>query len=153
MNISNNDYYWVIAVDLNGSDGKPNRTTTSNTDSLPPDIVMFAVLKTGEVLPVGVAADTITIGDKRYRYLNTALRAQRIDGEGSTQEQRGNVYFSDNKYNNTRPVTMNFRNAYCSTADSPSSILTAYCNGLTRNNNSDYVLTVETIKPVFRYGF
>lgn len=146
--------YRIIAVDLNGK-SKPN-ITHQNDGHLPVDIVTFAIVDNGEVLPLGAAANNVTVNNKGYRYLSSKLYGfiyrdvpgysknvplfctnTGIDSSGNPRASRcnyskeiirnNNVLFDEN----TRSTLFTFRQAYCNTLQFPGEeiILNGYCDG------------------------
>ena len=140
--------YRIIAVDLNG-DGLPN-ITNQNNSGLPVDIITFAIVDNGEVLPLGVAANNMSIGSKNYRYLSSKLYGliyrdvlKEDSGYGKKVPEfcrntgRPGVW----KCNYSKEALSNanaggsglftFRQAYCNTLQFPAEeiVLSGYCDG------------------------
>ena len=70
-NVSSKFGFRVMAVDVNG-DAKPNINVQKGKQY--PDVVTFVILDNGEIYPVGVAADNITIGSKKMNYLSSRVK-------------------------------------------------------------------------------
>lgn len=168
--------YRIILVDLNG-EGKPN-IIKKDGKSLPPDIVSFAVLDTGEVLPVGTAANDTTIGRKHYSYLTSKIngftysRSKNSHNENLIPEFCTNTgtantrcsYSKEGVLNQTRGgIKFTFRQAYCSVNHSDNELkLKDYCRDIIPNPkcpptsdpaNAYDVCKQEVIKPMFRFNF
>lgn len=148
--VSNLYGYRLVGIDLNGL-SKPNSTTGTS-----PDIVTFLVLDNGEVLPLGVAADNVNLGNKRLiKYLNSKVkgyyyaydpnRTEAIPAECSMKTKDG-VFKSCNYAvvnltnekekplkNGKYPAFFSYRQAYCSTVDKQKLALTKYCSGLEKH--------------------
>ena len=150
------DYgYRIVAVDINGK-SKPNSSST--VASLPPDIISFAILDNGEVLPLGVAADNIRVGKKTHRYLSSIVNGYRFKNLSKVNvphfciakqpkiNEKGEAvpdYICDyakegvgNK-NDDEKIAFSFRQAYCNALPTDSNFtglaLSGYCNGVIKN--------------------
>lgn len=172
--------YRIILVDLNG-EGKPN-IIKKDGGSLPPDIISFAVLDTGEVLPIGTAANDTTIGKKHYRYLTSKVngftysRSKNSHNPNLIPEFCTNTggfgtrcSYSKEGVMNTKSdgtnngINFTFRQAFCNVNHAGSEIkLKNYCDDIIPNpkcppssNPAEAydVCKQEIIKPMFRFNF
>ena len=167
--------YRVIAIDING-DGAPNSSQAQG--SLPPDIISFAILDSGEILPLGAAANNCRIENgvcatntngagKIYNYLTSRVNAFKFQGtlnQNNTPEfcektgtcNYEKVYLANP---NTGKIGFSFREAYCGARISEDNVLADYCpTGSLHSNcpptSSAYDLCKqEVIKPMFRFNF
>ena len=154
--------YRIIAVDLNGA-ALPN-TTKQTGNSLPVDIISFAIVDNGEVLPLGVAANNTSVGNKNYRYLSSKVYGFLYRDVGDSYEKNlpyfckntgkenvtrcnyskeiiGNKYQATDKDGNSTEknrAIFTFRQAYCNTLQFPAEeiILPNYCTTTIIENRS-----------------
>ncbi len=169
---SNRKYgYRIVAIDVNG-EGAPNSSEAQG--SLPPDIIAFAVLDSGEILPVGVAANNFTLGNKTYNYLTSKINAFRFKNPDEDETnmpsfcEKTETCDYDKLYlpnESTGKVGSSFRQAYCGARISNDDVtLAAYCNNISRHSGcppyaegaegEQYeVCKQEIIKPMFRFNF
>lgn len=149
--VSDHFGYRLIAVDLNGSQA-PNISAPSGT--LVPDIVTFAILDTGEIFPLGVAADNLEFTKngqtQKILYLNSKLKGYYYsDKEDRTEGIPEDCYLKSSTINkqicnyavvyvpNTTRDTENklsfytYREAYCASLGGKSSLFKGYCDNLT----------------------
>ena len=146
--------YYIIAVDLNGTQG-PN--TTEYDGRKVPDIVNFMILDNGEVLPLGVAADNIKldkginqeINGKKVKertvvYINskvkgfyfghddartTSPRECTIKGSAGGKRCNFGVIYAPNQNATGQSFFFSYREAYCSTLGTRESAYADYCAG------------------------
>ena len=163
--------YRIVAIDVNG-DGAPNSPEAEG--SLPPDIIAFAVLDSGEILPVGVAANNFTLGNKTYNYLTSKINAFRFKNPDNSETntpsfcEKTKTCDYDKLYlpnESTGKVGSSFRQAYCGARITDDDVtLAAYCNNISRHSGcppyaegaggEQYeVCKQEIIKPMFRFNF
>ncbi|MBQ4123304.1 prepilin-type N-terminal cleavage/methylation domain-containing protein [bacterium] len=76
-NVSSDIGFRVLAVDLNGS-RKPN--THSPEHKSPPDIVSFLIMDNGDVYPLGVLADNLSVELNAEQVMNVRYLASSIKG-------------------------------------------------------------------------
>ena len=163
--------YRIVAIDVNG-DGAPNSPEAEG--SLPPDIIAFAVLDSGEILPVGVAANNFTLGNKTYNYLTSKINAFRFKNPDNSETntpsfcEKTETCDYDKLYlpnQSTGKVGSSFRQAYCGARITDDDVtLASYCTDIDRHSmcppyDSTYtgdryeVCKQEIIKPMFRFNF
>lgn len=157
-NISSEYGYRLLAVDLNGSQ-KPN-TTRRLTREIP-DIVTFMIMDTGEIFPLGVAADNIVLPNgQSVLYLNSKLKGYYYSDITREDDESGNkkgvpsdcfmntkdgtsqicnyavVYIPNHTRNaNNNQAFYTYREAYCGSLGSKQSHNGIYCDGLTPEPN------------------
>ena len=167
--------YRIVLVDLNG-EALPNSIEKKKDSSLPPDIIAFAILDSGEVLPVGTAANNTSVKGKHYDYLTSKIHgytytASKAALKGSIPEFCTNTksgtprcsYSKQAVKNNTSSgIKFTYRQAYCSVNHAGSEVkLKDYCNGIVANplcppsgdGNAYDTCKQEVIKPMFRFNF
>lgn len=105
----------IIAVDLNGKSG-PNIIDNKNGSQFIPDIVQFLVLDNGEVFPIGVAGNNLTIKGfdnkiKNVLYLNTRIKGYNYrDDDSRTSNVPSSCFVKDK--NGGRKQICNFGVVY-----------------------------------------
>lgn len=152
--ISTNFGFRLIGVDLNGSAG-PNKSLGDNP---PPDIITFMIFDNGEVYPLGVAADNITVNyaqNKTLQYITSRIKGYYFeDGES--------VYIPNTTRDATNQNTIyTYREAFCSSRGSSPITYTNYCAGILPHQLCPYsgdpqmfdLCIQENIKPMFRFNF
>jgi prepilin-type N-terminal cleavage/methylation domain-containing protein len=179
-NVSDEYGFRLIAVDLNSS-SRPNSTTKQG--GLPPDIITFLILDNGEVFPLGVAADNITIsGNRVIKYLNSKVKgyyyeynSARTENVASECTKKINgvttnvCNYAIVPLQNENGATINgkktsffsFRQAYCTALGGNSTVYENYCTGISASelcppttNSQGFDLCLATnVKPMFRYNF
>lgn len=164
--------YRIVAIDVNG-EGAPNSPEAEG--SLPPDIIAFAVLDSGEILPVGVSANNFILGNKTYNYLTSKINAFRFKNPDNSEtntpafcEKTGTCDYDKVYLTNgtTKKVGSSFRQAYCGARITDDDVtLDSYCDGIGRHPNcppyaegygeeNRYdTCKQEIIKPMFRFNF
>ena len=145
--------YRLLAVDLNGPQ-TPNISEPSG--SLVPDIVTFAILDTGEIFPLGVAANNLEYTSngktKKVLYLNSKLKGyyysdkkDRTQGipedcyikssDASKNKQICNyamIYVPNRTKDSSNELAFyTYREAYCASLGNKASTFDTYCDGLT----------------------
>lgn len=166
--------YRLLAVDLNGK-RPPNETKTSSKRN-PPDIVTFLIMDSGEVFPLGAAADNAQVsGGKTALYLNAKVkgyyfqyldnRTNGVPEECTLKTSSGNKqlcnYAVVHAQNSQGLSFFSYREAYCNTlgnGETPAYI--NYCTGITKNPKCPPstdpkkfdLCRVENVKPSFRYS-
>lgn len=144
--------YRLLAVDLNGPQA-PNISAPSG--SLVPDIVTFAILDTGEIFPLGVAANNLEFTKngktQRVLYLNSKLKgyyyydkSDRTTGvpedcfikssDPSKNKQICNyamIYIPNHTTDESNELAFyTYREAYCASLGDKNSTFNTYCEGL-----------------------
>ncbi len=172
--VSNKYGYYLIAVDLNGTQG-PN--TTEYDGKKIPDIVTFMILDNGEVFPLSFAADNLKVGDRTTLYLNSKVKgyyfkhddtrttSPRECGKDTNKRCNFGVIYAPNT-NTPGPdgkdnFFFSYREAYCSSLGTRESAYESYCAGLpyyslcppSDDEKQFDVCRVENIKPAFKYNF
>lgn len=157
--------YRVIAIDING-EAKPN--SSSEKGALPPDIISFAILDSGEILPLGAAADNYELNGKTYNYLTSKINAFNFKNPDSSANNtpafcsKTGTCDYDKLYlknPNNNKVGFSFRQAYCGARISEDNVLKDYCpvgsiHSACPPLDSTYdVCKQEVIKPMFRFNF
>lgn len=136
--------YRIVAIDVNG-DGAPNSPEAEG--SLPPDIIAFAVLDSGEILPVGIAANNCKLINgvcdinkntegKTYNYLTSKINAFRFKEPNGSDipafcEKTGTCDYDKVYLTNetTKKVGFSFRQAYCGARITDDDVtLDSYCS-------------------------
>lgn len=167
--------YRLVAVDINGK-SKPN-TMKVSVNKQPPDIITFMVMDNGDIYPLGVAADNISLSDGRIiQYLNTKLKGYYYDDTVTrTSGVPKDCFLGAKQVCNYSVVNIpmasdgtiaskpyfNYRDAFCaSLGPNKTPSYSAYCTGKARQANcppssssTRYdMCRAETIKPMFRYN-
>ena len=155
--VSTNYGYRVMAVDLNGGQAPNIKEPNTNIPSQVPDIVTFVIMDTGEIFPVGVAADNyqyvargktnnvIYINSKLKGYYYSDVERNGVGvpedcfrkSNGVVQSQVCNysvVYIPNSSPNNANvPAMYTYRQAYCSSLGGKDTVFSGYCNGIAGN--------------------
>ncbi len=151
-NVSKKYGFRLLAVDLNG-ESKPNLSGAATNSQLP-DIVTFLILDNAEVLPLGVAADNVTIDGRTVRYLNSKVKGyyyiynsdrkenippdcfMKKDGKSfntcnyavvNVKNESGESFEVD-KDTTVQGSFFTYRQAYCGISGENSEVLTNYCD-------------------------
>ncbi|MGN0014479.1 MAG: type II secretion system protein [Candidatus Gastranaerophilaceae bacterium] len=115
--------YRIISVDFNGS-SNPNKTGV--------DIISFAIFDNGEVLPLGIAADSNNYFSAVIKVRNILpMPASKKDDVLRALRHPAAIIFSSDK----KPLT--FRQAYCDVYGS-SDNYADFCNGISFDENFTY---------------
>ena len=178
-NTVSSDYgFRLVTIDLNGK-SNPNKDVASGTTA--PDYVTFLVLDTGEVFPLGVAADNLQRGDRTVVYLNSRVKgyyfnADNPDGRknipsdcyikknGEVIQQTCNfaVVPVERAISLEKKINfMSYREAYCLSHDHNAMDYVGYCpSGYSKsqycppssNAQRFDACRVENVRPAFRYN-
>ena len=167
----------IIAVDINASN-PPNSTDFEN--EVLPDIVQFLVLDNGEVYPIGVAADNLTVKDKTVTYLNTRVKGYYYKDDKSRTDNVSSSCVYKNPTDGSLTQTCNFavlysknsrgdsffsyREAFCYSLGGKTPTYVSYCDKYpyeestnlcppTTNSKRFDECSIKIVKPVFRYNF
>lgn len=151
--ISPNFGFRLIGIDLNGNAG-PNRSFGTNP---PPDIITFMILDNGEIYPLGVAADNITVNssqNKTLQYITSRIKGFYFE-DGQT------VYIPNTTSDVTNQNTIyTYREAFCSSRGTSPITYTKYCANISPHQLCPYsgdekmfdLCQQENIKPMFRFN-
>lgn len=145
----------LIGIDLNGNSG-PNKSFGTNP---PPDIVTFMVFDNGEIYPLGVAADNITVSsyqNKTIQYITSRIK-------GYYFEDGQKIYIPNTIHDATNQNTIfSYREAYCTSRLNDNITYKKYCpDTLPKHSLCPYsgdpkmfdLCQQENIKPLFRFNF
>lgn len=156
--VSTNYGYRVMAVDLNGAQAPNIKEPNTNTPAQVPDIVTFVIMDTGEIFPVGVAADnyqyTARGKTNHVIYINSKLKGYYyIDvdrnnvgvPEDCFRKENGvikdrvcnySVVYIPNAVPNkaSTPSMYTYRQAYCQSLGGKDTIFSGYCSGIAGNS-------------------
>lgn len=144
--ISSTYGYRILSVDLNGK-RVPNFVAGTGSGSKYGDIISFAIIDNGLVIPVGQAAT-----DRNY--INTRVKAFRYDGGTDYKHPYQIEYLPASNGTNTMP----FKEAFCNIQGSTSPVQVLYECGdpnaicpLSSGTSKADVCELELVKPVYQY--
>lgn len=165
--VSDNYGYRLLAIDLNGSK-RPNQMEFFENKTIP-DIVKFMIMDNGEIFPLGVAADNLSVKIsatenrtviyiiskvKGYYFSSKAGRSEdvipadckRRRDDGSNQCDFAAVDVKNTLNGNQNAGVFSYREAYCYSLGNRKSQFKDYCESVDLSGSENYCPPANSFK-------